>query len=111
MFPRHQEYGGNSRGQVWNIDQTNMIATLTTNANLGAYSFSLGSAEILTNGNFAFMAGNIQTTGGLIETQNTEVLPAGTKVYQFQALGPVSYRGGRLTDFYSVQPNGSSGPE
>jgi hypothetical protein len=39
------------------------------------------------------------------------VLPAGTAVYKFQALGPVSYRGGRLTDFYNVQANGSSGPE
>ena len=26
---RHQKYGGNSRGQVWKIDQTNLIATLT----------------------------------------------------------------------------------
>jgi hypothetical protein len=88
-----------------------MVATLTTNANLGAYSFSLGSAEMLTNGNFMFMAGNIQAADGLIETQNSEVLPAGTEVYQFQALGPVSYRGARLTDFYNVQANGSSGPE
>jgi len=108
---RHQEYGGNSRGQVWHINQTSMVATLTTNANLGAYSFSLGSAEMLTNGNFMFMAGNIQAADGLIETQNSEVLPAGTEVYQFQALGPVSYRGARLTDFYNVQANGSSGPE
>jgi arylsulfate sulfotransferase len=109
---RHEEYGGNSRGQVWNIDQTTMIATLTTDANLGAYSFSLGSAQMLTNGNFMFMAGNIQGAGGLIETQNSEVLPSyGTIVYQLQALGPVSYRGARLTDFYNVQTNGSSGPE
>ena len=44
---------------------------------------------MLTNGNFMFMAGNIQGAGGLIETQNSEVLPSGTLVYQFQALGPV----------------------
>ena len=108
---RHEEYGGNSRGQVWNINQSSMVATLTTNANLGAYSFSLGSAQMLTNGNFMFMAGNIQAANSLIETQNTEVLRAGTEVYQFQALGPVSYRGARLTDFYNTQSNGSSGPE
>ncbi len=108
---RHDEYGGNSRGQVWNINQTKMTATLTTDANLGAYSFSLGSAQMLTNGNFMFMAGTIQAANSLIETQNTEVLPAGAISYQFQALGPVSYRGARLTDFYNVQANGSSGPE
>jgi hypothetical protein len=108
---RHAQYGGNSRGQVWSIDQTNMVATLQTNADLGAYSFSLGSAQLLLNGDYMFQAGNIKI-GSKLEIQSTEVPLAGTPfVYQFQAIGSVGYRGARLTDFYNVVPNGASGPE
>jgi len=49
----------NSRGQVWRIDQTNMMASLVLNADLGAYSRSLGSAQLLGNGNYACLSGNI----------------------------------------------------
>jgi len=108
---RHTMFGGNSRGQVWTIDQTNMLATLETNADLGAYSFSLGSAQQMLNGNYAFLSGNI-AKAGTIEIQSTEVPPAGAPfLYQFQALGSVGYRGYRLADFYNVQPNGFNGPE
>lgn len=107
---RHAAFGGDSRGQVWTIDQTAMIATLSTNADLGVYSYSLGAAQQLANGDFAFLAGNI--TGSPVRTQSTEVTPAGSPmVYQFQGSGSTSYRGFRITDFYNVQPNGNSGPE
>lgn len=108
---RHAKYGGNSRGQVWNIDQTNMIATRQLNVDLGAYSKSLGSAEQLLNGDYAFLAGNINISGK-IETQNTEVSPHGTVNYELQTMGPSqSYRGWRLKDFYHATLNGAAGPE
>jgi arylsulfate sulfotransferase len=103
----------NSRGQVWTLDQTNLTATLTVSADLGQYSYSLGSAALLVNGDYMFQSGNIRN-GNSIIIQNTEISPPyphGPIVYEFQGIGAVSYRGARLTDFYNVLPNGSSGPE
>ncbi len=108
---RHAIQGGDSRGQVWNIDQTNMVASLQLNADLGAYSQSLGSAQLLQNGDYMFQAGYIKL-GATVEVQSTELTPNGTAVYQFQSVGPSrSYRGWRLTDLYHATLNGSSGPE
>ena len=108
---RHVEQGGDSRGQVWNIDQTGMVASLQLNADLGAYSPSLGSAQLLRNGNYAFQAGFIQL-GTSVEVQSTEIAPDGTAVYELQSVGTTrSYRGWRLMDLYHATCNGSSGPE
>jgi len=108
---RYAKQGGDSRGQVWNIDQTHMTASLQLNADLGAYSRSLGSAQLLQNGDYMFQAGNIQL-GGNVTVQNTEVTPKATAVYQFQSIGPApSYRGWRLPDLYHATLDGSSGPE
>jgi arylsulfate sulfotransferase len=109
---RHALYGGDSRGQVWNIDQTAMVATLTTNADLGVYSYSLGAAQQLINGDYTFFAGNITQKGNPVKVQSTEVPATGTPfLFQLQGVGSTAYRGFRLTDFYNVQPNGNSGPE
>jgi hypothetical protein len=108
---RHAVQGGDSRGQVWNIDQNGMVATLELNADLGAYSQSLGSAQLLQNGNYMFQAGNIML-GDSIEVQSTEITPQTTAVYQLQSVGPTpSYRGWRLADLYHATLSGSSGPE
>ncbi|HVN06322.1 MAG TPA: aryl-sulfate sulfotransferase [Bryobacteraceae bacterium] len=108
---RHATYGGDSRGQVWTIDQTNMIATLDLNVDLGAYSPSLGSAQVLLNGDYMFMAGNIQD-GSSIEVQSSEFDGAGVMNYRFQSVGPShAYRGWRLPDFYHAALNGSAGPD
>ncbi|HUO30056.1 MAG TPA: aryl-sulfate sulfotransferase [Bryobacteraceae bacterium] len=108
---RHAEYGGDSRGQVWTIDQTSMIATLDVNVDLGAYSESLGSAQVLLNGDYMFMAGNI-SDGSNIEVQNSEFNGSGVMNYQFQSVGPShAYRGWRLPDFYHAALNGSAGPD
>ncbi len=106
------EQGGDSRGQVWNIDQTGMVATLQFNADLGVFSHSLGSAQLLPNGDYMFQSGYINLGGGTAEVQNTEYTPDGTAVYQFQSTGPSpSYRGWRLSDLYHSTLDGSSGPE
>jgi arylsulfate sulfotransferase len=107
---RRSQEGGNSRGQVWNIDQAKMLASLQLNADLGSYSPSLGSAQLLPNGDYMFQSGNIKQ-GATIKVQNTELTPTGTAVYQFQSVGSApAYRGWRLADFYHATLNGSSGP-
>jgi hypothetical protein len=108
---RHAEQGGNSRGQVWTINQTTKVASLQLNTDLGVYSLALGSAQLLHNGDYMFQPGYI-LLGAAIEVQNTEFTPQGTAVYEFQSVGPVaSYRGWRLPDLYHATLNGSSGPE
>ena len=107
---RHSYYGGNSRGQVYTIDQTHMTATLQLNVDLGVYSPSLGSAQLLMNGDYMFQPGNI-SAGSTTEVQSTEVTTGASIVYQFQSLGSTSYRGWRLTDFYHAPLNGSAGPQ
>ncbi len=49
----------NSRGQALWLDETNMLAYLIVNADLGSYSFALGSAEQICNGGFHFDSGVI----------------------------------------------------
>ena len=108
---RHAAQGGDSRGQVWNIDQTTLVASLQLNIDLGVYSLALGSAQLLQNGDCMFQPGLI-VVGSTFEVQNAEFTPKGTAVYEFQSVGPVaSYRGWRLPDFYHAALNGSSGPE
>ncbi len=113
---RVAKYGGNSRGQVYAIDQTNMTASIALNADLGAYAPALGSAQVLLNGDYMFFAGNIPLTGKTVgEVQNAEFAPTGTSgtlEYEFQGVGPSrAYRGWRLPDLYHASLNGSAGPE
>jgi hypothetical protein len=97
------QFGGNSRGQVFSVDQTKRVATVQLNADLGVYSPSLGSAQSLSNGNYAFEPGHIDA-GDVIREQCTEVTPAGTIVYQFQSES-LSYRSWRLPDLYHLPAN------
>lgn len=86
--------GGNSRGQVMQIDEVNRAVTLVLNANLGIYSAALGSAQKLSNGNYSFDA-------GLGVTQSSEVNKSGAIVGQL-ANSASTYRTFRLRDLYSA---------
>jgi arylsulfate sulfotransferase len=86
-----------SRGQVWTLDETAMTATPVLNADLGNYSFRLGSAQRLSNGNYSFMSGSQGQLPGI--AQSIEVLPDGTKSYALQFASP-EYRSYRLRTLY-----------
>ena len=64
-----------SRGQVYELDEENMEATLILNAELGNYAQRFGSAQILRNGNYNFGSGTI--LGVVPSGLATEVTPAG----------------------------------
>jgi arylsulfate sulfotransferase len=77
---RASDPNAHSRGQVWRLDETSMTATPVLNADLGDFSFRIGSAQRLSNGNYWFTSGS----QGLPPTefaQETEVLADGTKTY------------------------------
>jgi len=89
-----------SRGQVIKLDEQNRIATLAVNADLGAYSFALGSAHRLPSGNYHFEVGwVIDPISGAVTSQAVEVDPFGNMVYDIQAATP-EYRSFRMTNLY-----------
>jgi hypothetical protein len=86
-----------SRGQVLQIDEKNRTATLLLNADLGAFSMALGSAQKLDNGNYHFDL-------GFRVTDNTaraiELDPSGRTVYELD-IGEPEYRSFRMRDLYT----------
>jgi arylsulfate sulfotransferase len=87
-----------SRGQTWTIDETMMTATQKLNVDLRNYSFALGSAEMLPNGNYVFTSGflNPNNSGA---GQSIEVNGEGKKQYVMQGGAP-EYRTYRMADLY-----------
>ena len=89
---------GNSRGYVFSLDETTMTVTVVLAADLNSYSPSFGSAQLLANGNYAFLSGDIGGTS----TQTMELLPNGTPNFGFLWQTP-SYRWFRMPDLYTYK--------
>ncbi len=90
----------NSRGQIWSLDQTNMLATPVLNADLGVFSFAVGRAQKLPNGNSSFGAGFVGNPPNAT-SQTMEVTPAGTLDYIMSSTA-ASYRDFRLFNLYTA---------
>src|SRR5207244_859980 len=86
----------NSRGQVIQLDENSRTATVLLNVDLGTYSFALGSAQRLPNGNFHFDNGFLTDASSIA----TEVDSSGKIVYQLKSAAP-AYRSFRMRDLYS----------
>jgi arylsulfate sulfotransferase len=95
---RVTQYGGNSRGQAWQLDLTHKIATPVVNDDLGSYSFALGSAQLESNGSYVFNSGII---GGAPTAQITEFNASGTLI-SLSANSSQTYRSYRLQDLYTT---------
>ena len=86
----------NSRGQVIQLDEQNLIANLILNADLGQYSFALGAAQKLPNGNYHFDNGYLSDATAM----SVEVDPSGNMVYALHSAAP-EYRSFRMADIYT----------
>ena len=87
-----------SRGQVLNVDETNMQVTLKLNVVLGIFSVGLGSAQRLPNGGYLFQPGLTNTQ----IPQNSyaiEVTSTGVPAYNIQGVG--SYRAFGMSNLYA----------
>ncbi len=91
--------GGNSRGQVFQVDEQAMSVTPVVNADLGVYSIAVGSAQQLTSGDYHFDAGLVPQ-GSTNSAYSIEVDGTGKIVYSAQA-NTVLYRTFRLSSIYS----------
>ncbi len=87
-----------SFGKHYQLDETNMTATLIKNFPLPEYSGALGSAQLLENGNYHFNSGIIQpaTTG-----RSDELAPDGSLVYSVR-FSSATYRTVRMFDLYTA---------
>ena len=91
--------GCNSRGMVLTIDEGRMTVTPVMSQDLGVYAGALGSAQLLSNGDYFFQPGLVNGTA----SYSTELQPVsgtanGTTVDSLK--GPSSYRAFRQTDMY-----------
>lgn len=86
----------NSRGQVYEIDESTMTARLVHNFDLGIYSLALGSAQRLASGNYHFNVGYVPP----FQAYSVEVSPSGEIVYRIDS-SIAEYRTIRLADMYS----------
>ena len=96
---RAKENGeAHSRGQAWVIDETNRVARPVVNAGLGVFSFALGTAQLLPNGEFQFGVGwHPDGTSSSVATD-----AAGTVTYALHGRVP-EYRTFRLPSLYAGQ--------
>jgi arylsulfate sulfotransferase len=94
------EGGGHSRGQAFQIDETNMIATPLLNTDLGVFAYAVGAAQLLLDGNYAFDAGFVEENS-TIDAYSFEVAPAGQILYNAHQ-NTIIYRTFRMVDMYHL---------
>jgi hypothetical protein len=95
-YRQYTDPSARSRGQVWRLDEQARTATAVLNADLLIYSFALGAAQKLPNGNYHFLIGYVPD----LTCYSVEVDPAGNMVYALHARTP-EYRSFRMQDLYT----------
>ena len=85
-----------SRGQVLQLDEQNRVANLIVNVDMGQFSFALGAAQKLPNGNYHFDVGFLLDGTSIA----VEVDPSGNTVYSLHAGAP-EYRSFRMRNLYT----------
>jgi hypothetical protein len=96
---RASDPAANSRGQVWELDEETMTATVVLNADLGRYAGAVGAAQRLSNGNYYFNLGITGPEPPRPPARLIEVNPDGTKVYELES-GRTEYRSYRMRTLY-----------
>jgi hypothetical protein len=91
-----QQPGGDARGQAWSLNTNTMVATPIENVGLGVVSQAVGTAQLLSNGNYSWQAGFIN----LDQSQSFEFTPSGTLVFHEQS-DNLTYRAFRVQDLYT----------
>lgn len=95
-----------SRGQVYQLNEQNMTATLHVNADLGYYADGFGSAQRLANGDYFFATGTLPQAPG--QAVASERAVDGSENYAIWVQTPV-YRIYRLPSMYKM-PAGITAP-
>ena len=93
---------GNSRGMSLNVDEGSLTVTPVLSEDLGYFAFALGSAQLLSNGNYHYQPGIVAPNN---YDYSIELFPlAGTtsaiQVFNLES-ATSSYRSFRMSDLYS----------
>jgi hypothetical protein len=95
---------GNSRGYAITVDETAKTVTPVLSQDLGYYGFALGSAQLLSNGNYFFQPGVVAPNS---DSYSLELFPTTTPdatiIYDLQA--PTSYRSWEMPNLYTPPPS------
>jgi hypothetical protein len=93
----------NSRGQVLLLNEGARTAVLVGNFDLGHFATAVGSAQRLTNGNYHFLSGSIDTDGvppPFDQAQSQEFTPLGVESYALTITNKGTYRSFRMKSLY-----------
>jgi arylsulfate sulfotransferase len=104
---RIAKYGGDSRGMVLNVDVPNRTVAWNFVPDLGVFSHALGSAQLLANGDYMFLAGKVVYSISPYKELDlsNEYSTSDTLTYQ-QGAEAAAYRTFRVANLYSP-PNGA----
>jgi hypothetical protein len=80
------------------LDQVNKVATPVLLADLGYFSMALGTAELLSNGDYHFDAG--YGPGAVPYSQSIEVFPNASLGFIVEVNAESTYRTFRLSNLY-----------
>ena len=90
-----------SRGMTLQFDESGKQVTPVLSVDLGGYSFALGSAQLLANGNYFFLSGYVDNIDSYaIETLPTPGTITGTPVFDLE--GTTAYRAWRMANIYAA---------
>jgi hypothetical protein len=96
-------YDCNSRGMAVNFSETSMIVTPQVAIDLGYFSSAMGSAQLLPNGDYFFLASIVvlglnSVVSNALEYPPSPAFDIGTQYLNLQ--GPESYRAWRMPSMY-----------
>jgi hypothetical protein len=91
---------GNSRGQVYSLNESTLVATQVISADLGAFSGGFGSAQLLSNADYWFALGFLSNNGAPFDNAQ-EILPTSNTTEDYEISFPSSaYRSFRMESLY-----------
>jgi len=88
---------GNSRGYVFSLDEASMTVTVVFVKNMDNYCPGFGSAQLLSNGDYFFLNGNINGES----SEPVEIEPSNGDLDFAASWTQTAYRAFRLTDLYT----------
>jgi arylsulfate sulfotransferase len=93
---------GDSRGQVYHLNESSMSAVRLVSADLGGYSHAYGSAQLLSNGDYWFSLGDVATATKPLNN-GQELATSDPLSFSYSVTFPDSttYRTFRLSSFYN----------
>ncbi|MFN7998540.1 MAG: aryl-sulfate sulfotransferase [Bryobacteraceae bacterium] len=95
---------GNSRGMAVNLNENTMQVTPVLNADMGVFGLAMGSAQLLSNGNYFFEPPYVVLGLNSIAAYSIEILPTagtGTGTQVLNMAGQQQYRAFRIPNLYT----------